>query len=181
MALAQGSHALDQSAGTLVVKTYREGVAARVGHDLVIDVTKWDATVEVGADGAITALALRADPRSLRVREGLGGVKPLSDGDRTDIARTINEKILGGRDIELRTENCEAAAGAPTRVRGELTLAGTTRPIEFELSESEDGRVHATVRVVQSKWGIKPYRGLMGALKVRDDIEVVVDAGLPTA
>ena len=26
-----------------------------------------------------------------------------------------------------------------------------------------------------------PYRGLMGALKVRDDIEVVVDARLPVA
>ena len=27
--------------GSLVVKTYREGVAAKVGHDLVIDVTEW--------------------------------------------------------------------------------------------------------------------------------------------
>jgi len=44
------------------VKTYREGVAARVGHDLVIDVAKWDATVEVGRDGAITAIALHCRP-----------------------------------------------------------------------------------------------------------------------
>ena len=179
MALAQGSHALDHSAGTLQVKTYREGVAARVGHDLVIDVTKWDATVEVGADGAITAIGLHADPRSLAVREGLRGVKPLSDRDRADIARTIDEKILGGAAIELRTSGCEAPSAATTRVRGELTMAGTTRPIEFELGVSEDGRISAAVPVVQSQWGIKPYRGLMGALKVRDDIEVVVDARLP--
>ncbi len=181
MTIAQGSHAIDQSAGTLQVKTYREGVAARVGHDLVIDVTKWDATVEVGADGAITAIALRADPRSLHVREGVRGLKPLGDGDRADIRRTIDEKILLGRAIELRTTGCEAPAGAPTRVRGELTIAGATRPIAFELAAGEDGRVSATVRVVQSEWGIKPYRGLMGALKVRDDIEIVVDATLPTA
>ena len=64
-------------------------------------------------------------------------------------------------------------------MRGELTIAGTTRPIEFELGVGEDGRISATVPVVQSRWGIKPYRGLMGALKVRDDIEVVVDARLP--
>jgi len=181
MALAPGSHALDQSAGTLQVKTYREGVAARVGHDLVIDVTKWDATVEVGADGAIAAIALHADPRSLRVREGLHGVKPLSDRDRGDIAKTIDEKILGGSAIELHSTGCEPGSPAATRVQGELTIAGATRPIAFELAASEDGRVRATVPVVQSNWGIKPYRGLMGALKVRDDIEVVVDARLPLA
>lgn len=181
MALAQGSHALDQSAGTLQVKTYREGVAARVGHDLVIDVTRWDATVEVGADGAITAIALHADPRSLQVREGLHGVKPLSDRDRADIVKTIEGKILGTGAIELRSNSCEAGSSHATRVRGDLTIAGATRPIAFELAAGEDGRVGATVGVVQSEWGIKPYRGLMGALKVRDDIEVVVDARLPLA
>ena len=68
-----------------------------------------------------------------------------------------------------------------TNVRGELTLAGTTRPIAFELATGEDGHISATVSVAQTEWGIKPYRGLMGALKVRDDIEVVVDARLPVA
>lgn len=181
MALAQGSHKVDESTGTLRVKTYREGVAARVGHDLVIDVAKWNATVEVGADGAITSIALDADPRSLAVLEGLRGVKPLTDRDRADIARTIDEKILGGGEIALRTSSCEAPSGARTSARGELTLAGATRPIAFEVATGDDGRVSATVRVVQTQWGIKPYRGLMGALKVRDDIEVVVDARLPVA
>jgi YceI-like domain len=181
MALTPGSHALDPTTGTLVVKTYREGVAARVGHDLVIDVTAWDATVEVGADGSITAIALHADPRSLRVREGLRGVKPLSDGDRASIHRTIDEKILGGKPIDLRATECEGAAGTATSVRGELTLAGTTGPIAFELAVSADGHLTGTARVVQTQWGIKPYRGLMGALKVRDDIDIVVDAKLPAA
>jgi len=176
MTLASGTHELGPSSGTLRVKTYREGVAARVGHDLVIDVQSWDATVQVGADGAIEAVALRADPRSLHVREGLRGVKPLSDGDRADIRRTIDEKILGGRPIELRSSAVEGA-----RVQGELSLAGATRPVTFELEIAEDGRVAATATVVQSQWGIKPYRGLMGALRVRDDVEVVVDARLPTA
>ena len=34
--------------------------------------------------------------------------------------------------------------------------------------------------MTQSEWGIKPYRGLMGALKVRDTIEVVLDVTLPS-
>ena len=36
-----------------------------------------------------------------------------------------------------------------------------------------------TIRLTQSGWGIKPYRGLMGALKVRDELEIVIDARLP--
>ena len=54
-------------------------------------------------------------------------------------------------------------------------MAGTTRPVQFTL-QREGGRLRATVPVQQSQWGIKPYRGLMGALKVRDDVEVVLDA-----
>ena len=30
---------------------------------------------------------------------------------------------------------------------------------------STEGRVSGTIPLTQSEWGIKPYRGLMGALK----------------
>jgi hypothetical protein len=54
-------------------------------------------------------------------------------------------------------------------------MAGATRPVSFRL-DTAGGRIRATIALVQSEWGIKPYRGLMGALKVRDDVEIVVDA-----
>ena len=38
----------------------------------------------------------------------------------------------------------------------------------------------STLPVTQSEWGIKPYRGMMGALKVRDTLEVVLDVPLPS-
>jgi len=47
MALPTGTHTLGPDDASLQVKTYREGVAAKAGHDLIIDVTRWDATVEV--------------------------------------------------------------------------------------------------------------------------------------
>jgi hypothetical protein len=33
--------------------------------------------------------------------------------------------------------------------------------------------------VVQSQWGIKPFAALMGALRVRDAVDIVVDLRLP--
>ena len=150
--------------GSLEVHTYREGVAAKVGHDLVIEVTKWAASDDGGA------LELTADPRSLVVREGRRGVKPLTDKDRKSIRKTIESDILGAQEIAFRSTSVDGAD-----VRGDLTIAGRTQPVEFDLRR-EGGRVRATVPVVQTRWGIKPYRGFMGALKVRDDVEVVLDA-----
>jgi hypothetical protein len=139
---------------TLTVKTYREGVAAKVGHDLIMVVGRWSA--KIGDDGAIE---LSADPRSLEIREGLRGAKPLSDRDRREILKNIDQKVLGSSPIEFRG----------TADGGELTMAGVTRPITIE--RTPDG---GRATLVQSEWGIKPYRGLMGALKVRDDVEVIV-------
>jgi polyisoprenoid-binding protein YceI len=163
----------------LQVRTYREGVAQKVGHDLIIDVEQWEATAEVDEDGTLSAVELNADPRSLQVREGLHGVKPLTDKDRADIRKTIDEKALRGQPIAFRSTAVELAGGALT-VRGELDLAGTTRPATFALNAATDGRVGGTLPVTQSEWGIKPYRGLMGALKVRDTIDVVLDVQLPS-
>jgi polyisoprenoid-binding protein YceI len=69
--------------------------------------------------------------------------------------------------------------GGRLDIDGELTLSGTTRPLTAALRVEPDGRVHGTIPVTQSEWGIKPYRGLMGALKVRDDVEIVLEARLP--
>ena len=150
--------------GSLEVHTYREGVAAKVGHDLIIEVTKWAASDDGGA------LELTADPRSLVVREGNRGVKPLTDKDRASIQKTIQQDILGSQEIVFRSKSVEGGG-----VKGDLTIAGTTQPVEFDL-QREGERVRATIPVVQTRWGIKPYRGFMGALKVRDDVEVVLDA-----
>jgi polyisoprenoid-binding protein YceI len=174
-----GTHRVDADSGTLQVRTYREGMAQKVGHDLVIDVGQWEATVEVGDDGRLAAVELDADPGSLQVREGLHGMKPLTDRDRAEIRKTIHEKVLAGRPIKFRSTAIEPSDGRLV-VHGELELAGRTRPTRFELDVAADGRVRGTLAVTQSEWGIKPYRGLMGALKVRDTIEVVLDVPLLT-
>jgi polyisoprenoid-binding protein YceI len=175
--LQPGTHSVGGDHGTLQVRTYREGLAQKAGHDLIIDVGRWDAAVEVGEDGMLSAVQLEADPHSLQVRDGLRGIKALTDRDRADIGKTIDEKILGGRPIAFHSTAVEPGNGGLT-VRGELELAGTKRPASFELSAAADGRVRGTLPVTQSEWGIKPYRGMMGALKVRDTIEVVIDVAL---
>jgi hypothetical protein len=175
-----GTHTVGAGDGTLQLRTYREGLAQKAGHDLIIDVARWDAEADVGEDGTLSAVQLNADPHSLHVREGLRGIKPLTDKDRADIRKTIDEKILGGRPIAFRSTAVEPGDGRLI-VRGELELGGTSRPAIFELAAAPDGRLRGTLPVTQSEWGIKPYRGMMGALKVRDTVEVVIDVALPAS
>lgn len=175
-----GSHNLGPDNGTLQVKTYRAGMAQKVGHDLVIDVTSWKATVDVDEDSNFT-VELSADPRSLRVRDGQGGMKPLTDKDKTDIHKSIDDKVLKGKAITFKSTGVSSNGGGPASVTGDVSMGGTSRPVSFDVDVMPDGQVKGTVSLTQSEWGIKPYSGLMGALKVRDDVEVVLHAQLPAA
>ena len=163
---------------TLQVSTYRQGMASKAGHDLLLEVGQWEGSISAD-EGGEPALELSADSRSLEVREALHGVKPLSDKDRADIHKNIDDKVLRGQPIEFRSTGARPAAGdGRVSVHGELTMAGNSRPVSFELEVAPDGRVTGTASVMQSEWGIKPYSALMGALKVSDSVDVNLDAHL---
>jgi polyisoprenoid-binding protein YceI len=176
MPIATGSHRLGPAHGKLEIRTYREGMASKVGHDLIIEVREWEATLTVAEDPEHSTLALTADPRSLHVREGLRGLKPLSDKDCAEIRKNIDEKALGGEPITFQSRRLGLTEdGSRLTAEGDLSMAGNTRAISAELEVEPSGRVTGTIPLTQSEWGIKPYRGLMGALKVRDSLEIVVD------
>jgi polyisoprenoid-binding protein YceI len=85
--------------------------------------------------------------------------------------------VLQGRPIGFRSTAVRPEGdGAALTVEGELTIAGATRPVAMRLEVGPDGRVSGRVPLTQSDWGIKPYRGLMGALKVRDELEIELTA-----
>ncbi|HEX4934235.1 MAG TPA: YceI family protein [Gemmatimonadaceae bacterium] len=154
------------------MRTSREGRAAKAGHDLVIDVTGWSA--EVDLDGG--AVSLDVDPDSLRVREGVGGVKPLSAGDKEKIEQTIAGEVLHGGPLAFRSTSVDP--GSPFVVAGELTLAGETRPLEVQVDVGDDGTATATVAVRQTDWGITPQSAMMGALRVGDEVQVALTVRL---
>ncbi len=154
------------------------GAAAKAGHDLAIEVTAWEATIVVADEPAEIRLELTADPASLRVREGKGGMQALGDDDIDNIHQTIDDEVLLRREIAFRSTSAVAEGEDLVRVEGELTLFGNTRPISFDLRAGDDGSVAATAVVKQSDWGMKPYSALFGALKVADEVRVVLDGHL---
>jgi polyisoprenoid-binding protein YceI len=152
---------------TLSVHTKRGGAAAKAGHDLELHVTAWDGSLDLDAGSA----ELTADATSLRVVKGEGGMQTLGEEDKENIAKTIDQDVLQKRNISFRSSRVEAAGADRWRVEGDLTLAGSTQPITFDLT-ARDGAVSAAVTVTQTRWGMKPFSALFGTLKVLDDVEV---------
>jgi polyisoprenoid-binding protein YceI len=173
MAIQAGTYKLGPDNASLHVETGRSGAAAKAGHDLVIDVSSWEATLEVGDSSSLT---LSADPSSLHVREGKGGMQALKDDDKADIRKTIDKDVLKKKPITFTSTSVEDT-GSGLKVSGDLEMGGKSKPVAFDLNE-DGGTLVGSADVNQTDWSIKPYSALFGALKVNDEVKVVVEAKL---
>ncbi|MCU1588706.1 MAG: YceI family protein [Frankiales bacterium] len=171
---------VDQENGELTLRTGRQGVGSKVGHDLTIRVGQWSA--EATVDGNVVFdLRVVADLTSLQVVTGDGGLKPLTDKDRKTILSNAAD-TLGTRahpELVFVSSVPHRAEGTNT-LTGDLTLAGVTK--SQQLAVLVTGRaVLARGEVKQTDFGIKPYSGLLGALKVRDMVEIQAEVELPAS
>ncbi len=178
------TYLLGPDCGRLLIKTGRAGLAAKAGHDLTIEVTRWSARVIIpngGADSALSAAEISAelDLGSLAVREGTGGAKPLTDKDRGDIANTAR-KILGTGTAGFASTQV-VPAGSGGTIDGTLTFDGRSQPVRLQVASPGTGRYRGTATVRQTDLGITPYSGFLGALKLRDEVGVEFEADLGRA
>jgi len=169
--------------GKLLLLTARDGLAATAGHDLTIEISLWSAELELANDGSATGLTVSADLNSLVVRAGTGGVKPLTDRDRREIAVTARKVLRTDRHptAVFTATKFEPGSDGGGTVTGTLDLAGASGPVRLEVSKAgaAPGSYHAAGSVRQTDYGIKPYTAFFGALKVSDVVRVAVDVTLP--
>jgi polyisoprenoid-binding protein YceI len=185
MAILAGRHHLDTDSGRILLTTLRDGLAAQAGHDLTIEPASWSGDLEVGADQEPVSLEVRVDMGSLIVRDGSGGLKPLTERDKQDIAATAR-KVLAAhrhRDATFSATAFRPAAPGSTSgvIDGTLTLAGRSRPLRLDVRQAGPGNYVATALVTQSDFGIRPYSAFLGSLKVRDAVGVQIEVSLPAA
>jgi len=177
MAIEAGTYKLGPDNATLSVKTGRSGAASKAGHNLEIEVGSWEATLEVGDS---SSLELTADATSLSVVKGEGGAQKLGDDEKADIKKSIDQDVLKKESVEFSSKDVEISDSG-LKVSGDLSIAGKSEPVSFDVSVGEDGKLTGSTTVKQTDWGIKLYSALFGALKVNDEVEVVVEGSLPSA
>jgi YceI-like domain len=174
MPIGPGTYAFGPDNAKLTVHTKKGGAAAKAGHNLEMEVTRWSANLELGDS---PSASLTADAGSFVVVEGSGGVQPLGAQEKAAIPQTIDEEVLKGTPIEFQSSRVDMDRGGHSvTVEGELELFGQRHPVKFTLNVGFDGRLAGTAQLKQTEWGIEPYTALFGTLKVADDVEVQIRA-----
>ena len=160
-----------QEPSTIHVFTFKDGLLARLAHDLRLSLGRF----EIQREG--TALSGRFWPESLRVdgvvgKDGRVDAEALGSGDKAKIQRNIADEILlTSRHPEITFAGTLAPGGI---VDGRLTMVGKTAPVRAPV-RVEGRRLRAEFTLVPTQWGIAPFKALAGAIKLQDRVVVVLD------
>jgi polyisoprenoid-binding protein YceI len=65
-------------------------------------------------------------------------------------------------------------------VAGNMTITGTTRPVNVSLNVNGT-QITAATKISQKDFGIKPFSAMLGAIKLRDDVDFELTVDLPSA
>ncbi|MEV5549716.1 YceI family protein [Streptomyces sp. NPDC052309] len=174
--MSDGTYGFGAPAGRLLVRTSRAGLGRKAGHDLTIEATRWSGNaVVVASEPGKSSVTVTVETGALSVREGTGGLKPLSDADKAQIERLLaSEALLDTAEHPTITFRSTSITGTPAEfeITGDLTIKGRTRPVTVHGGSDGDGMVCGWATVTQSAFGIKPYSAFMGALKLADEVRI---------
>jgi polyisoprenoid-binding protein YceI len=155
----------DASSAEILVFTFKDGLLSAVAHDLKLRAGSF--TLEV--DGETAKLVLEAS--------SIAVVTPMKDGQENP--GSVPKALYGEIEKNMKTDVLDVKrypriGFVSTRISereivGQLTLHGQTR--EVKGTRSGDS---AEFRLLQRDFGIKPFSAMLGSLKVKDEVRVMV-------
>lgn len=160
---------IDTTRSIIMVKVDKSGLFSAFAHNHTIQAPLASGSLDAGKRTA----TLTFNTKEMKVVDE--GVK---DSERADIEQTMkSDKVLDVQkfpEVRFVSTSITPQDGGRYQVRGDLTLHGTTRPIEFPLTFSS-ARYAGSVKLKQTDFGITPVTIAGGAVKVNDLIEVVFE------
>ena len=184
MSLKSGTYSLNSNSGNVSVYTFKSGLLSKLAHDLLIDVTDFKVNVDVPEDGfASGSLGLEIQANSLKVvcamKDGERQPDTLKEKDIADIEADMAKKVLHPDKyptVSFSSKAIQINEGG-YHVNGELSLHGVTKSVDFDIDTSGGG-LKGRFTIIQTDYGIKPFKAMMGTLKIKDEIDVGFDLAL---
>jgi polyisoprenoid-binding protein YceI len=186
--VAAATFRVDPSRSSLVVQIFRDGVAAKLGHDHVVQATAFSGSVTYDASApalssvsaAVQTATLQVDEAGTRRKFGLEGQPSAGDVAEIEKSMKAEEQLHTARFPTITFASTTITPETPERyqVTGELTIRGVSRGVTFPADVAMDGsvlRATATLTFMQSAFGYKPYSALFGAIKNRDAVVLHID------
>jgi polyisoprenoid-binding protein YceI len=151
------------------VSVFREGLLTSMGHDVTFQVTSL--SMDIGNDDGVT---VDLDVGSLRVT-----TEAVKESDRKDIEKNTEKTLEVRKHPKIQFRSVSVVRnGDRARIEGDLTLHGVTKPISVE-ARDDGQRWNAKVALDQREFGIKPFSAMLGALKVKPEVEVTISVPHP--
>jgi polyisoprenoid-binding protein YceI len=159
----------------ITARAFREGVLSAVGHDVQVGADRFH--IDVDEEAGTVEAVIEADSVRVRgaLRDGRVDTAVLSPADARKIDDSLRDEVLEARRFpEIRYVGRARAATAEGReVEGTLQLHGVARPLTLRTRRSGDVE-EVEVRIAQPDFGIRPFRAMLGALKIRPELVVRV-------
>ena len=169
-------YVVDARASRFTVQAFATGILSAMGHNPRIGIRTFSGEVDFDAEAAQAGgfrLSMKAN--------SLGVLDDISDKDRRDIEKMMNEQIL--EPSKYPDIVYEAPTVTIARLEGSLysaTLAGTlsfhgvtrNQPVSARIAVFDEMmRASGEFSLNQSAYGIKPISVAGGALKVKDELK----------
>ena len=182
------SFKVDPAQSSLVVQLFKDGVAARLGHDHVVHASVFSGIVAFDPRNpeassiqvAVDVGSLIADDPGTRRKFGLAGEPSASDRAEIDKAMKADGQLAAARFPSMTFTSTAIATQPDGRflVTGRLTIRGVTNELTFPAQMSVEGaqlRGRAQLKFKQSSFGYPPYSALLGAIKNKDEVILHID------
>ena len=185
MSLKAGTYSLNGNSGKVSAYTYKSGLLSKLAHDLLIDVTDFKVNVDVPEEGGFASgsLGLEIQTNSLKVdcamKDGERQPDTLKEKDIADIEADMAKKVLHPDKYPTAnfSSKCIQENGDSYHVSGELSLHGVTKPVNFDIDTSGGG-LKGRFTIIQTDYKIKPFKAMMGTLKIKDEMDIGFDLAL---
>ena len=182
------SFKVDPAQGSLVLQLFKDGVAARLGHDHVVHASVFSGIVAYDPRNpeasslqvAVDVRSLIADDPGTRRKFGLAGEPSASDRAEIDKAMKGEGQLAAARFPSMTFTSTAIATQPDGRflVTGRLTIRAVTNELTFPAQMSVEGtqlRGRAQLKFKQSSFGYPPYSALLGAIKNKDEVILHID------
>ena len=182
---AEPFEAWDVVGSRLEIRVYRDGPMEKLGHNHLITSDALTGTIELREPRSASAFrlelpleSLAVDDSAARATAGPEFAREVPERDREATRRNmLGEQVLDAARQPAIVLTADAIEGGPAdfRARVRLALRAEERVIEVPLSVALDGgtlRARAQFALRHADLGLMPFTAAMGALRVRDGIEI---------
>ncbi len=184
MSLKTGKYSLSGKSGNVHVYTFKEGLLSKLAHDLLIDVTDFKVDLDVPEAGFTSGkLELEIQANSLKVicamKDGERQPDTLKEKDIADIEGDMAKKVLHPDKypaVNFSSKTIQEKEGG-YHINGELSLHGVTKSVDFDIDTS-GSNLKGRFTLLQKDYGIKPFKAMMGTLKIKNEIDIEFDLSL---